>query len=50
MSGYGYPLRLDENEKDIFFELKELPKYRHISTNDLLITAIKELSKKEFEK
>jgi hypothetical protein len=45
---YQYPLRLDDNEKDILEELEELPQYDHLSRNDLIITAIKELSKKEF--
>jgi hypothetical protein len=45
---YAYLLRLDENEREILEELEVLPKYNHLSRNDVIITAIKELSKKEF--
>jgi hypothetical protein len=42
-------VRLDENQYETLKELKD-EKMPHLSLNDIIITAIKELSKKEFRK
>ena len=47
---YAFLLRLNDTDKEILEELEDLPKYNHLSRKDVIITAIKELSKKEFEK